>query len=108
MQRPLRSQSPKRVGSGPVGPPNSAACVVEASSETGRAGESDGLTEGTAEPADAGRPTPWGSFCIEAEFCQNRCISATGKRHVYDARHTDARRTFDRLRRARGARPRRA
>src|SRR5690349_21443403 len=39
MQRPLRSQSPKRVGSGPVGPP----CSVSAS----------GATRGAVTPGEA-------------------------------------------------------
>ncbi len=58
MQRPFFSQSPKRVGSGPCGPPISSG---------GRTASEDGIDGGFsgAEAAtDAGRPTPWGSFCI--------------------------------------------
>ena len=58
MQRPFFSQSPKRVGSGPEGPPISMGGDGRVSV---RGVE---VCSSGAVAADAGRPTPWGSFCI--------------------------------------------
>ena len=58
MQRPFFSQSPKRVGSGPLGPPISVGGLGIGSVEVGV------VAAGAGAVADAGRPTPWGSFCI--------------------------------------------
>lgn len=60
MQRPFFSQSPKRVGSGPAGPPISRGASAPATSS----GLGMDVGTGAGSTADAGRPTPWGSFCI--------------------------------------------
>ncbi len=67
MQRPLRSQSPKRVGSGPAGPPISTGCCVAGAPGKFRAAgpgvDSGAETAGSAPASEA--------FCIAAQFCQN-------------------------------------
>lgn len=45
MQRPLRSQSPKRVGSGPEGPPISRGGVAIGTAGTGWEGTEGGVEE---------------------------------------------------------------
>ena len=70
MQRPFFSQSPKRVGSGPLGPP------ISRGGEAGTGG-CGGVTGGSTAADDACCPTPWGSFCIGARVCQNRAWQTT-------------------------------
>jgi hypothetical protein len=81
MQRPLRSQSPKRVGSGPEGPPISRApaafgapgSAVRPSSAEAAAGPESGAdgTEGGVEEFFSGL------VCISLQVCQNSAPSAT-------------------------------
>jgi len=86
MQRPLRSQSPNRVGSGPAGPPISTAgcgvagvdgaaevaCAAEAIGPAWAAGLALAARPGGDSGAEAVGSAPASeAFCITAQFCQN-------------------------------------
>ena len=72
MQRPLRSQSPKRVGSGPEGPPisRSAGLTSPVAAGTAQGGGSDGTEAGVEEFFS-------GLVCISPQVCQNSALPAT-------------------------------